>query len=563
MDSGAEYINVTFKGMEMMFDVSGKTIGTTLRGIKVVLYGVCGAVKKKVDYMRDKDGVRSAAELRKLQYERSKPIYGEVEIRQIYDRYGADWDYLSLPLEHNPEALANFEKSVREKGLCYSRAKDFDKTDNSVQIVIPREQRSVYLAYFEVLNKELMPAIDSRIRDCMERINELSNSKNELEAKIKYLMSQQLQHLEEDMPDDESEKIVTEIHTVKEQVEGIEREIEYVKKLKEKAECSKYSEIDLSDYEATAGGKSKEAFERDGDLETIECGKIEKYTRRGFTEETFDGSKEYLMNVGCANVYIERIKSVNSDGERQYSFALYDKGIKVDNAELEVTMNTGNKKIEDFEKLVADYVDTKNIELSKNRSYVPDKGDCKIFERIKEMQVLTVKMENFDKSVLEAAQKRPSNISNIASEEDIREMQKANKSENHKREVDLRANGVKALVPFDALIIRDEEESIEIIVNDEYISIPKGEFLHTKNSNNELEIELIVDNPDKKRAVFSKKREEDRTVVREISFSEFCRGYIDKAKQAENVKQAVVKSNEEIQAAMDEFKAELKEAARK
>ncbi|MCM1284502.1 MAG: hypothetical protein NC242_12870 [Roseburia sp.] len=558
MDSGAEYINVTFKGMEMIFDVTGKPIGAALRGLKVVIYGVCGTVKKKVDYVRDKDGVRSVAELRKLQYERSKPIYGEVEIRQIYDRYGADWDYLSLPLEHNPEALANFEKSVSEKGLCYSRAKDFDKTDNSVQIVIPREQRSVYLAYFEVLNKELMPAIDARIRDCMERINELSNVKNELNAKIKYLMSQQVQQIEEDMPEEESKKVVTEINTVREQVEGIEREISYVKKLKEKAECSKYSEINLSDYEATAGGKSKEAFERDGDLGTIECGKIEKYTRRGFTEESFDGSKEYLMNVGCANVYIERIKSVNSAGERQYSFALYDKGIKVDNAELEVTMDTGNKKIEAFEKLVADYVDTKNIELSKNRSYVPDKEDCMIFERIEEMQVLTAKMENFDKSVREAAQKRPSNINNIASEEGISIMQKENKSENHKREVDLRARGIKAVVPIDNLMVQDDDECIEIAVQSEYMSIPKEEFLYKKSENNKLEIELIVDNPDKKRMVYSKDGESGRTVTRELSFSEFGRDYIDKFKNAENVKNAVVKSNEEIGAAIDSIKEAVK-----
>lgn len=109
MDNGAEYINITFKGMEMAFNMAGKPIGAVLRQIKLILHGICGAAKEKIDYMRDKDGVRSAAELRKLQYERSKPIEGEVEIRQLYDRYGADWDYLSLPIEHDPEALANFE----------------------------------------------------------------------------------------------------------------------------------------------------------------------------------------------------------------------------------------------------------------------------------------------------------------------------------------------------------------------------------------------------------------------------------------------------------------------
>lgn len=553
MDNGAEYINITFKGMEMAFNMAGKPIGAVLRQIKLILHGICGAAKEKIDYMRDKDGVRSAAELRKLQYERSKPIEGEVEIRQLYDRYGADWDYLSLPIEHDPEALANFEKCIKEKGLCYAKAKDYDKTDNAIQIVVPREQRGVYLAFFEVLNQELMPELDEKIKGYMEKINELLNTKNELNAKVKYLMQQRLK---DDISPDEAEKIDEEISAVKNQVEGMEREAAYVGKLKEKTECAKYSEIDLSDYVDTAGGKSKEAFERDGDLDTLECGELSKYTRRGFHEETFDGQKDYLMNVGCSNVYIERTKLTADNGEHQYSFALYDNGVKVNDSELKVTIDTGNADINAFEKLVSDYVHTKITELSDNKEYIPDKTDCGLFERIEEMEVLTKKMENFNEYVRDHAKKTPSS-KGLASDEDMNVMRKLDARDKQRRDINLRTEGIRAYVPVEAASVQNED--LKITIQGEHMIIPKGEFICTKKTDEILEV--IVGDPDKKRTVFTENKE---AATYEASFGEFGKTYVDKFKQAAKAEEAVAKSVDETKESIDKVKAAIdKEAARK
>lgn len=533
MDSGAEYINVAFRGMEMAFNIAGKPLGVALRAIKLIITGIAHSAKESIDYATDRNGVRSAAELRKLQYKRAKPIQGEVGINEITDRFGSDFALLQLPLAHYAAEYAEFEKNVKDKGLCFARAKDFNADDDVIQIVVPAEQKVSYQAFFDVLNQELMPELDRKIKDYMIKINEIESTRNEVLAKVKFLMQQRLK---DDITDEDRIKIDSDISKYNSMLDGYSRELAYTDDLKKNAEVSKYMEIDPDAYAASASGKSAESFMRDGDLATLECASIENWTKHGFGFETFDGSTDYLMNVGCSDMYVERRKYINSAGMNEYSYALFDQGAKVEDAELKVNLYTPDDAINDFNKKIESHIHNKNVKLSENNSYVPDAQDCKIFERIDDVEVLSKKMENFEKYVKEEVNKTPSNVK---FEDDVEEaLKKKARSDEYKKSVDIRTSGVHVMLPMSQ--IKVENDYIRVSNSkDEYMDIPQTECIWDEKKIGD-DIELIVAAPDNVRQVFSK---DGKTASYEMSFDKFAKSYADKY---EEMQKSVAKGIEDI-----------------
>lgn len=535
MDSGAEYINVTFRGMEMVLNVTGKPIGAALRAIKVILCGIANVAKDQIDYARDKNGIKSATELKKLQYKRAIPVIGETSVNEIFDRYGSEFALLQIP----QTTIEEFAKSVKEKGLCYAKVKDFNLDDGVMQIIIPAEQKAAYQTFFADLNKELMPEVDQKIKDYIQKITELGNKKNEINARIKFLMQQRLK---EGISEDELQELDKEIKNYKGSISGIEREIEYVKELRDKIEMTKYSEIDADMYADTASGKSAEAFKRDGDLDTLECGSIAHYTSQGFEGVSFNNETEYLMNVGCADVYIERNKCVNAEGNNEYSYSLFDNGVAV-GTKVRVTMNTSSEDINNFNNSVIEYVHKKNINLSSDNAYRPDEEDSLLFERINDVDVLGVKMRNFDKYVSEQKEKSPCspNSSNLGiSDEDLNLLKKQQNSDKRREDIDIRVNGLSVAIPVDRINIVENDHIILENGNNESMHIPAGEFKIIKNDG--AEVEIIIAEPDKMRQVFSKKGEENTTLY-ETTFNKFGKTYADRFSE---LNKSVANSIEEI-----------------
>lgn len=536
MDSGAEYINVTFRGMELAFNIAGKPLGAALRAIKLIISGIAHSAKEGIDYAVDKNGIRSAAELRKLQYKRAKPISGEVAINEITDRYGADFALLQLPLANDSNAFADFKENVKDKGLCFAVAKDFNAEDGVIQIVVPGEQKVSYQAFFDVLNQELMPELDRKIKDYMIKINEIESSRNEILAKVKFLMQQRIK---EDVSEEDKIKIVNDINKYNDMLQGIDRELKYIEKLKKTAEFSKYVEIDPDTYAASASGKSAEAYSRDGEIATLECASIEDWTKRGFEYENFDDSTDYLMNVGCSDLYMERKKYINSNGAKEYAYTLCDKGVKVEGAELKVNLYTSNEEIDEFNRKIESLVHAKNVQLSENNSYVPDAQDCKIYERIDNIDILSKKLENFEHYVKTESKKTPSSVKFNEEVEDA--LIKKAQSDEYKKAVNIRATGIHVMVPISQ--IKVENEYIRVSnADDEYMDIPQHEAIFDEKRIGD-DIELIVAEPDKIRQVY---RKDSKAVSSDMAFSKFASTYAERFKEMHKDTKDIARNIEEV-----------------
>lgn len=391
MEDPVQYINITFKGMEMGFNIAGRSIDQMLKILQMLVRGINYGIHHK-DRQIEREMKRLNLEIDRKKKEMSVPLIGAADIQDLHQHFGNNREMISIPADK----INEFCQKAVTYGCAFSEIADLDAYNNKKEFIIPGEQKNLYLQIINELNDASLDGISEQRKTVMKNINHFEELS--LAAKKKILeIEKQLDDPE--ISENEAALLRSNLKTLAGQNDSYKREIATMQKHLKALDNGLASMISVEDYVNTAGLRSKESYDYEEGLD-VPNGKgirLDDFITAGFALEKREKGTDYLLNVGCRDISIHR-ELIHKEGKPEYHYSIYD-GDDKKGSELVVDDKTSNIDLQKFkadvERIVQEKIWTLQNSPEISKEFHFNETDCQLYENIENMEILKKKQNNF------------------------------------------------------------------------------------------------------------------------------------------------------------------------